>query len=500
MTRILCGGLFLAVAGLLAVPGVSQSVQLADGRVLLAEIEPGSVSGEGLRVKRLDNGGTLDLRWDHLSAASAQAWKKKFDLAGDTQDEFTVRADEVEYMLNGGKQRVIGRIVEQTPEALVVQAKGVPYTVKRRDLLAARKIDAPVTQVMTKDEFYKEQFDLAQPGGDADKHVQLAEILVKVRDYDHALEHIDKAKELGNSKNPPVIESMRARLVRFKEAAKELKLLEDIQACRSRGGLVDFEKGVKLLVQFDKEFPATKLKAEFDTEKRKFTEARTRFLTGQVADKWREAIRFVAEKQIADQSLTLQAVKDYATNKMSDDIVTRVVAQLRIEAAEVKTLWQARKDTPIGKRSEHFSYGVGSWVLGPEAIVKGTETGKAIDKQKGEKAPDTANDPQMDRLAKLLRQAMERRRQAVQGSPEGESEQTDEDWWRQAERAEKIGWLRSYYAEFGGQLVVSFASVSPCISCYAEGSVAAIGGDGKLVRNKCFLCQGTKWLRSFKAY
>lgn len=501
MMRLLCGSLMLLAACCLSTAAPrAQTVQLADGRVLLAEVEPGTVTGEGMRVRRLDNGGLLDLRWDHLSPASALAWKKRFDLAGDTQDEITVRADEVVYALNGGKGTVLGRIVEQHPDTIVVQAKGVPHVIKRRDVIAARKVEAPVTQVMTREEFYVEQRDLVQPGGDADKHVLLAETLMKVRDYDRAIEHVQKAKELGNSKNPPQIESMLARLQRFKEGAKELKLLEEIQAARSRGQLLDFEKGSKLIAQFEKEFPATKLKAEFDAEKRRFADARTRFLTGQVADKWREAIRYVAEKSVADATLTLQAARDYAQNKMTDDIVARLVTQLRLDATEIKQLWANRKDTPIGKRSDHFSYGVGSWVLGDAAILKGTETGKAVDKQKGDKAPETTNDPQMERFAKLLRQAMERRRQAVQGSPEGAKEQTDEDWWRQAERAERIGWLRAYYAEFGGQLVVTFATVSPCISCYGEGNVPEIGGDGKLVRNKCFLCQGTKWLRSFKAY
>jgi hypothetical protein len=30
--------------------------------------------------------------------------------------------------------------------------------------------------------------------------------------------------------------------------------------------------------------------------------------------------------------------------------------------------------------------------------------------------------------------------------------------------------------------------------------VPELGGDGRIVSNKCFLCHGTKWLRSFKAY
>ena len=69
----------LALALAAATAGVrAQSVQLSDGRTLLAKVE--EADGEGLRVRRLDNGGVLDLRWDHLSTASATAWKRKFDL------------------------------------------------------------------------------------------------------------------------------------------------------------------------------------------------------------------------------------------------------------------------------------------------------------------------------------------------------------------------------------------------------------------------------------
>jgi hypothetical protein len=491
------GSFLLALATAVA---PAQSLQLADGSVLLAEVEPGSVTGEGLRVKRLDNGGTLELRWDHLSVASATAWRKRFDLAGDAQDEIRVRADEVEYEANGSRQTVLGRVDQAAGgEFLVVQSKGTTYRIRRADVRAVRQLEVPVMQVLTRDEYYREQLDLLQPGQDADKHVLLADVLMKVKDYDHANEHLLTAKQLDNSKNKPAIDALLAKLTRFKESAKELKLLDDITAARSRGQLRDFvEIGPKLLAQFEKDFPQSKLKAEFDVERRKFTEARRSFLIGQVAEKWRDTIRVVVEKAVADQSLTLQAARDYAQNKMTDDIVARVAAQLKLDPAEVKTLWASRKDTQVGKRTALFTYGVGSWVLQSAAILKDTNTGKEVDKQQ-KKAEPPASSPDVDRFAKLVQDALKRRRDAVQGQGEAK-EQTEEGWWQQAERAEKISWLRAFYAEFGGQLVVTFASVQPCISCYAEGTVAEIAGDGKMVRNKCFLCQGTKYLRSFKAY
>jgi hypothetical protein len=482
----------LVLAGLAA----AQTVQLADGRVLLATVE-GVPDGQGLRVKRLDNGGVLDLRWDHLSAACALAIKQSFDLVGENQDEATVRCDEVVYLLNGTKQTQIGKVVETTATEVVVQTKGVLYRVPKAVLEGVRSVEVPVTQVFTKDEYYAQRLAALQPGQSSDKHMLLAEELIKVRDYEHAAEHLLKAKELGNSKNAPHLEVLLQRLAKFKEAAKELKLLEEIAAARSRGKPPDFEKGIKLIAQFEKDFPQSKLKAEFDREKARFTAVRTKGLSLLVADQFRRSIQVVAEKKISEPGTTIQAAREYAESKMTDDIIARLVANLKLDAAEIKQLWTDRANYAGGKRSEHFSYAIGSWVLGDEAILKDTDQGKAAAKPDPAAAPTNTGDA--DKLRKLMREALDRRRQAAQGQ-EDTKQLTPDDWWNDAGPVERNGWLRAYYAEFGGQLVLTYRSVEKCISCYAAGTTMAIGTDGKMEQIPCFLCQKTKWVRSFKAY
>lgn len=477
----------------------AQSLQLVDGKVLLASVE--EATGDGLRVRRLDNGGLLDLRWDHLAPASALAIKRQFDLIGESQDELLERAEEVEYMAGGSKQTVIGKIVERTDREVVVQVKGVQFRIPKADLRQVRQVDVPAGQIFTKDEFYAAKLAQFAPGDKADKHVLLADELVKFRDYDRAYEHLQKAKELGNSLDPARIDKNLQRVQMHKEAGKESDLLGQIQAARSRNTLLDYEKGQKLVAQFEKDYPQSRLKAEFELEKKRFLEARQKFLTQQVADQFRRAIHFVAEKKVADGQVTLQQVREYAENKMSDDLFERIAAQFKLEVPEVKALWADRAKYAIGKRTEHFAYGIGSWILGENGILKGTEVGKAKDQQKDQQKEDP-NDRDVQRIAKALKQAMERRRAAAQGAggQEQQREQTDEDWWSEASRDEKRNWLRAYYAESGGQLVITFAAVQPCISCYGEGSTPEMGPDGKMVRSKCFLCHSTKWLRTFKAY
>src|SRR5688572_219951 len=112
LRSLLCALVLAGLGGRAA----SQTVQFADGHVLLATVQ--DADGQGLRVKRLDNGGTLDLRWDQLSPASAFAIKREFDLTGESQDEVLVRADEVEYVVDGNKQALFGQIVETTPDTI----------------------------------------------------------------------------------------------------------------------------------------------------------------------------------------------------------------------------------------------------------------------------------------------------------------------------------------------------------------------------------------------
>ena len=491
--------MFAASAALLLAPAASgQSVQLADGRVLLASVE--QADGEGLRVRRLDNGGVLDLRWDHLSTASATNWKKQFDLIGDQQDEVLVRATEVVYVSNGTRQAVIGRITDPSGDPLIVQAKGVPYPVPRRNLKGVRTIEVPATQVFTKDEFYSETLTRFAPGEDANKHMLLAEELVKFRDYDRASEHLAQAKELGNAKDPKKLDTLIDRLQRYKAAAKELGMIEQIQAYRSRGKLKDFKKGLELIQTYEEQYPDSKLKAEFERAKDRFGKARDRYLTQKVSDQWRKSIQAVAQKQINAGGLTLQAARDFAENGMTDAIVERLEKSLELEGDEIKALWAQREKYPVGKRTEYFAYGVGSWVLGEKEILKDTAAGKAKDKQQANKQerPQQGQGRDVERFAKLLRQAMERRRgQAQQG---GQREQTEEGWWGDASKSEQASWLRAYYAEYGGELKVTYATAQQCISCYGAGTTPEVGEDGRMVRMKCYLCQNTKWVRSFKAY
>jgi len=475
-----------------------QSLQLRDGRLLLATVE-GVPDSEGLRVRRLDNGGVLDLRWEHLSTASAQALKRQHNLVGDAQSEPLVRADEVEYTFQGTRTVVVGRIVETTNEQLLVQKRGVQIPVRRETLSRVRSIDAPVTQVLTKKEYYDQVKDEVRPGDDPDKHMRVAEFLIQARDYENADTHLQQAKKIGGTRNPQLLEQLILRLTRFRDAEKELSLLSEIQVSRSSGRPGDFERGRRLIAQFEKEFPQAKLKAEFEAEKKTFTEARKRSLATAVALEFRRSIGIVAEKKIDSEGCTLDVAREYAQGQMTDHIVARLATQMKLDAAEVKELWAARVNYPVGKRPDQFDYGSGSWLLGEQGIMKGVDT-KAAGKGAAAEEEQTDN-REAERFRKMVQEAMKnRQRQMQQQGGGGEEEQTEEGWWSSAARVEKTSWLRAFYAEFSGQLTMRIPYVSSCSICYGRGGLVSIGGNGKESQSKCQACHGLKYNRSFKAF
>lgn len=489
----LCCSLTLFLAGGLATPAAAQTLQLADGRILLGQVA--DASGDGLHVRRLDNGGTLDLRWEHLSPDCALRVKREWGLAGEEQGEIMVSAVEVRYLAGGAPRTLIGKIVEPAGadlHTLAVQQKGVVYRIPRADLLApgVRQLEVPVTQIYTLDEFYAERLASYAPGEDADQHILLAEELEKVRDYQRAAEHLAEAKRLGNSRQADKLERSIERLRRNMENKKERDLIDDLKVARHRK---EFPRGLELIGRYGTEFPQGKLKGDFEAEQRRFEKARERHYVLVVAEAWRKAIHYVAERKEKEPGVTLEAVQQYAQTDMGDDIAEYVARRFDLEAEEVRRFFELRENHTAAQRSDYFSYAIGSWVLGAEKVTKDTQRG--ADAQ-GDLDPADARE--IDRIARAIAKSVEQSSRAR--SQEIGQEMTPEDWWTDADRQERVNWLRAFYGEYGGDLVMRGASILPCHTCGAAGQISQLGPGNKMIQVKCYLCQGTKYTRSFRAY
>ena len=94
---MLCG---LLAATCMIAPAPGQMVQLKSGEVLVGVVK--DAHEDGLEVQRLDNGGTLELTWEQLSADSAGRIKALWSLSLDDEGEIMVTAETLKYELAGG--------------------------------------------------------------------------------------------------------------------------------------------------------------------------------------------------------------------------------------------------------------------------------------------------------------------------------------------------------------------------------------------------------------
>jgi hypothetical protein len=482
------------IAAALMLPLAAQGVQLKSGEFLVGEItDPGE---DSLTLRRFDNGGTLVLRWDQLTPGCAQRLKQLFSLAQDEEGEVMVAADIVEYQLPaGGVERLVGKIVSENEKDIVVRSRGALFPIPRLAIVRRTSGEAPALQVLTKDEFYGEQLQAVQPGEDADRHILLAEILLRVRDYDRAEQHLHQAEKLGNSKQPAALAGKLQLVALLQNSQAERDALDAIATCRARG---EFVRGLQLIDEWERKYGTGKLKEAFGREKARFQLAREKALVRAIADTWYGSVLKLAQKKANENGVTLRVARTYAESELGKELRTLIGKAQNLTPDEVDGLWKKRlsKEHAGVLRKDKYYYGIGSWVLGATDILKDTVQGKA-EKQDKERGAGGEMDREMERIARRLAEA---RRRAAQAQQNQDTDQyTEEDWWREAKPIERAAWIRAYYAEKSGDLTVIAAYVTPCTTCGGEGSIPFIGDTGQPGKAKCHTCQGTRFKREIRA-
>ncbi|MHC5065870.1 MAG: DnaJ-like cysteine-rich domain-containing protein [Planctomycetota bacterium] len=467
----------------------AQAIQLRDGSVLVGEIQ--EVSAEGMVFHRLDTGGMLDLRWEDLSGESAVRIKHLKGLLVEDEDEVTVQADVITYAVQGlARDVIVGILVRETPEEYILQRRGVEYPIKRRDIKLTGKRQVPVYEVYSKEGYYALQLNEIQPGDDADKHILMADALRRAGDYDASLKHLLRAQELGGGNQKSKLPPMLSRLRTLMESETEREMLKEIRVLRNQKRFEDAEARI---VQFEAQFPDSRLKTDLEREKRRFEKDRESFMIGQVYQKWAQTLLAVARDKAAED-VDLNTAREYAENFMAQEIFSRIGASLSLSVEEVEQFWMDRH-----KYSRHgpdlFSYGVGSWLLGKDKILTGTK----LDKLGGNtnlKAGESRSE--WERITRKMEEIRKRSRQVARRNRDSGPE-SDEDWWMRSSRNDRQYWLRAYFAENSGYLEVTRAFIANCTTCAGSGSVAVRGMAGGQQKQECSLCRGTRHTRTIRA-
>lgn len=471
-----------------AVPG--QVVQLEGGQTLVGVVE--DAHEDGLTLRRLDNGGKLELRWDQLSNESAGAIRTQFGLASDEEGEIMVRAEKIKFeLIGGGSNEVVGLVVDSNATTITMRRLGMDYPIPRAQIRRRSTVEVAASEIYTKTGFYDEVLAEYDPGDDADAHIRLADVLTRARDYERAAEHLERALELGGGRQRNLLDGRIQRLRLFQSAASEREALDQIRVAMARK---EFDKGVDLLEEFEQRFPDGKLRSEFAGTAKRFVKARERYLTARLIENWYKTAFALARSQANDPDVSFDAARDYAENQMGVDIRARAAKVLRIGADEVEELWSKRLDYRGLAQSQRYTYGVGSWMLGAEAILKNTPQAKA-----NAAAAPSANEKELRRVRERLQLARERMQRASRGGGESRGDDTPEEWWQDATVDERWMWLRAYYAENSGDLVVESAHLNPCTTCAGDGRLTVYAESGKAQKLGCPTCHSTRFRRYIRA-
>lgn len=165
-------------------------IWLKDGSVIQCEII--DTKGEMVIVKRLDNGGTLEIPFRAIQEKCRYQILKKLGLVSDPKVLLKIPGVRI-YLKTGGI--VVGRFLKKKGRYIMIRNRSGVVPVPRSNILKKEKFEVPINKIYRAEELYKEvssNYDLKN----ANDNYKLAKFLLKLKEYEKAKFHFEKAKEL----------------------------------------------------------------------------------------------------------------------------------------------------------------------------------------------------------------------------------------------------------------------------------------------------------------
>jgi tetratricopeptide (TPR) repeat protein len=450
---------------LAAAPSRAEALRLRDGTLLFGEVLAHEESG--VRVRRFDNGGVVDLRWDHLIPEEAERLREAYGYLDKENEGHRVLVDRIR-IADGSE--IVGLIVENRPEVLVVRVRENTINVpKARIVPPLDRIEVDALVVFTKDQLYNEKrgsLDLTTAPG----HLELARFLVRIRDWKRAAEHYRKVKELDPNLHPGEVGAKTTRCEERAAREKEEEALDSIRILRERGR---FTEALKACEKFKADFPSTPLARDVEELKKRIVARRAEETKKAAVLGWYELASRIAHAKAGDRKVPFEEAKAYAERELAKEILKQVLDRVRriddsLDANAVRALFDGRDVKKL--RNQRARYDQGTFALGKEKARAGLEPKEAESKPSAEDAQKKELDEKIRRYLNALKSA--------QGGASGPALEEPQAWWDRAPSAARGQWLLAYYAEFGGDMKEVRAWADTCRTCGGRGFLEELAGAG----------------------
>ena len=434
---------------LLAVAGTHARSLAADGDVMMIKLRGGLFqwgtieehTEDTLTFRRIDTGGVVIVPWSLIEANQELDLRTQFGYVDISSDEIMITAEKL--ILSDGRE-VIGLLKERTDTSLLFLTEGRVLQIPKalvRDHIAGLQV--PALDVMSKEKLYLDQELLADPTS-AQSQFDLAKFCERILDFSHALEHCQAARELDPSFMTQELEVILAR-VEIKVANQEqVDFLANVDLLKRRD---QFDRAFAQLVLFDTSYPDSPLMADRLRIEDRVERARDDYMREEVAGLWFSWMGRLAAQ--AARERTYEGALAYLEEGFSDEIAQNVTETLRknwaeLEEDQVRQFFVERKQG----RWKPASYGLGTWLLGEEAALKGSKAEEAAPEKKSSR--DQERQDQADKIQRWLRnQEMSKR-----SSKSEEDEAQVEVAWTGLQSNGRRNWIIAYYAENSGELAV----------------------------------------------
>lgn len=463
---------------LLAPVASAEIIRLRDGSLVHGEIVAFD-EALGVTIERVDDGGVVSLRWEHLDAGETRRIKAARGFTGEEPEPYRVPVTHL--ILKNGTTETGVLVDDGRRDTYALHRRGRVDAFPRNFVRRLETGHADGLEVYAPEDLYGVILDDLGAPADASGHFALAVACEGAGLYERAREHYLVVQELDPGLKAELVATRLDRLAIRIEDAEETAFLAEI---RGRLYRAQYEKALEMVDAFDALYPDSRQQGERDLLVDEILRRRNDHYQERIVSDYFSFLGKSLTEIARKEGMTMDVVQQLAEESVHEEIVGRLANAYGVERDVVEQMWGARSGGSLRTRS----YGTGTFILGDDALEwYEDEEESAEDVALGE---DGGFEQQIEEVLKRRQQEASQRQTASRSSTRYEDVGlTADEWWAQASFDERLDWVTAYFAEKAGTLTIVRAKPRPCRTCDGVGEVDSYNDRGEIQRLTCPTCK-----------
>lgn len=473
-----CGAPAVAEEG---VPGNERPVilHLRNGAEVSGVITSGGFDeANGVKLRRDDNGGLLELRWDQILADDVESIKRSYGFIGDDPPPIQIQA--LKLNVRGGRS-LLGLDGGRQGTVHLLFKKGVATSVPLDSIESRETVIVDALEVENPPEAF-ERVRREEPPKTAVEWYNLGLIAESLTLFEQADDCFDQALAVdpGFVKKDSIVARKKILTAKAKEvdAANQLRNIRTLRLQKNYLG------ALKLVEEFMSKWPSSVLTSDVMKEHKQLASAQHEQLLNDIRTNFFPVARSLCMTKALEAELELGPAMTWAEEVCFGEALKKVAKQLGIvDDVQAMKLWEQRGKYGSATAS---SYGGGTFILQEDAR-KGLESDdKKDDAKTGEEKSEDTGKPKtlQEKIKEKLQAKMEAAKKANQknkttdGGDLADVPPTPEEWWLGASTKERTDFLFAFFGEHArsaegkeGVVLVESVSWRDCSVCAAKGVI-----------------------------